>query len=133
MNGHLVVVQAGGLGFLVPQLLDVVGQAQVPGHLVGGVVIAGNDENGNPGILQPGHLPHQEQPGLIVPPVAVIQIAANDHERDRTLNGCLDEVFEGLPGRTAHFFNRHSLILGEAPQWAVEMDVSHVEKSKHRV
>ena len=54
------VVELGGFGMLLREHFDVVGKCQRLGHPAGRIVVAGNQENGNAGVAEPGHLFDEE-------------------------------------------------------------------------
>ena len=62
------------------------------------VMISGDQVNRDLLGLQPDHLSPEEQAGAVVLPVAVIEVARNDHEIDRLVDSQIHEVLKGLAG-----------------------------------
>lgn len=108
--------QPEGLGFARRKHADVGRQSQPACDLIFRVVIAIKEEDGDIGVRQPTHLLHKEKAGLIVAPIAVIEVAGDNDEIDLLLDRLADEIVEGhtrccadpfgsralLPGNTAH-------------------------------
>ena len=117
--------------FAVREHVDVVGQRQRAGHLVRGVVVAGDYEHANPGLAQLGHLGHEEQPGALVPPVAVVEVAGDEHERGRLVDSQLHQVFHRPPGGLANLLDRSPLVTFEPFQRTIEMNVGSVNELEH--
>ena len=111
---------------------DVVGQPQVAGHPVLGVVVAADQEDRDAGVAEPGHLLAEEEPGVVVVPVAVVEVADDQDERDLLLDRQPDEVLQRPPGRPPALLDRRPLVAVEPPLRAVEVDVGGVEELEHR-
>ena len=93
-------------------------------------MIAIEQEDGDIGLRQPAHLLHEEKAGLIVAPVAVIEVAGDDNEVDLVLDRLADEIIEGGAGRGANAFGRGALLPGKSLQGAVEMDIAGMDEAK---
>ncbi|EKD34352.1 MAG: hypothetical protein ACD_75C02376G0001, partial [uncultured bacterium] len=77
MDNHSQIVKPDRLGLLGCKKRHILRQGQVSGDLAGGIVVAGDDEDPDPGPQQASHPGSEEKTGVIVLPVAVIEIAGN--------------------------------------------------------
>ena len=57
-------------------------------------MIAVEQEDRNLGLREPAHLANEEETGLVVAPVAVIEIAGDDDEGDLIFDRLADEIVE---------------------------------------
>ena len=94
---------------------DIGRQGQLAGDLAFGIVIAVEQEDGNVGLRQPAHLLHEEESGLVVAPIAVIEIAGDDDEIDLVLDRLTDEAVERRARCGANPFGRGALLSGTVP------------------
>jgi hypothetical protein len=69
-------------------------------------------------------LPGEEDAGVEVAPVAVVEVAGDDHEIDLFFEGKANQVFESVAGGGAKQLRRGVLARTQAGERAVEMDVS---------
>ncbi len=111
VQGHVQPVDCPGFGGLVREHLYVVRQRQAARHLVLGVVVAVDQIDRNRCRSQTVHLAHEEHARLVIAPVAVVQIARDDDEIHRALNGRIHECGECFAGRQPQPFGdaRHVL------------------------
>lgn len=77
MNRHAQGLQLPGFRPGGRKDVYIGGARQAAGHPPGGIVVAGNDENGNPGFAQAPHLSHEVEAGVVIPPVAIEQITGD--------------------------------------------------------
>jgi len=49
--------------------------------------------------MQPAHAAGEDEPGLVIAPVAVEQVAGDDDEIDPVLDRCIDQIVERTPTR----------------------------------
>lgn len=61
------------------------------------VVVPRHHHHGDPRVVEPAQLADPEQPRVEVPPVAVEDVAGQDHQVDLTLDGGTDEVLHSPP------------------------------------
>jgi hypothetical protein len=69
------------------------------------------------------------QAGVEVRPVAVEDVAGDQHEIGRALDGEVDDVGEGAAGGVAHLFGGSAVVEFEAAQRAVEVNVGAVDEA----
>ena len=74
--------QAEGLGLARRKHADIGRQRELAGDLAFGIVIAVKKEDGNSDLRQPAHLLDEEEAGLVVAPITIIEIAGDDDEID---------------------------------------------------
>ena len=103
-------------------------QRQLAADLAFGVVVAVDHINGNVALAQPRHLLDEEQPGIEVAPVAVIDIAGDNDEIDRFGLRQIDHPLQGPARRPAQQIDRRAIIGRKADQRAVEMDIGGVDE-----
>src|ERR1700730_18703912 len=70
-----------------------------------GVMIAIEQENLNLCLRKPSHLPDEEQTGLVIAPVAVIEIAGDGNEGDLLFDRLAYEIIERRAGSGANAFS----------------------------
>ena len=75
-------------------------------------------------------MPDEEQAGLIVAPIAVIEIARDDDEGDLLFDRLADEVVERCARRGADPFGGGALLSGKSLERTVEMNVAGVNEAK---
>ncbi len=80
------------------------------------------------GPLQTPHARGKVETGVVVLPVAIVEIAGNEEQLDFFLQGELDEIVEGPSGGPAQFFDGATLMAFQASQGTVEVDIGGVEK-----
>ena len=70
----------------------------------------------------------QVEPGVVVAPVAVVEVAGDEHEVDAAVERQIDHPLERPPRRAADPLDGRVLVLLQAPQRAVEVDIGGVEE-----
>jgi hypothetical protein len=91
---------------------------------------AASSPNRNLRACEAAHLPDEKESGLIVAPVAVVQIARDDDEGDLFLDGQIHQICECQARGRTNEFCRWSLLTGKPLQGTVEMNVAGMQKSK---
>ena len=125
---HLERGDAKGLGAARGKHLHVVRQLQAARDFAFGVVVAVEQVYRDARLAQPPHLAHEEQAGVIVLPIAVVQIAGNHHEVHLLLDGARHQPLKGLARGCAQALGRRVGIGRQADQRAVEVDVGGVDE-----
>ena len=121
-----------GLGTFVGQEADILGQSQGSRHLVGGVMIAGDDEDRDLQVAQPAELAHQIKPGVVIAPIAVVEVARDQDKIDGFLDGKVDQSREGASRRSANPLDGRILIPLEPLERAIEVNIRRVdERDRH--
>ena len=95
-----------------------------------GVMIAVEQEDRDPGLRETAHLRNEEKAGLIVPPVAVIEVTCNDDEYDLFFDRLADEIVERDTRRGANAFGSGTLLPGKSLERTIEMNVAGVNEAK---
>jgi hypothetical protein len=108
---HAEVLQKMGLRLAAPEQAHRRGQRQAAGDHRCCVVVAGEDEDGNPRVRQPAHGGGEVQAGAHVLPLAVVEVAGDDHEIDRLVDRRRDQVVEGGAGCAANLVMGHPFVL----------------------
>jgi hypothetical protein len=103
----------------------------VSGELAGGVVVASNEQGLDAGFAQLGHLRGEEQAGIVILPVAVLQVTGEQHEGDLLRNGQFNEVFQGPPASAADRLDWAAIILFQASEWTIEVDICSMDELEH--
>jgi hypothetical protein len=93
-------------------------------------VVAADEEELDPGARQPSGFAHEELARGVILPVAVVEVAGDDHERRFLGDRGLDEVGEGLARGGREQPRRLLAARPQAPQRAVQMDVGGMQESK---
>ncbi len=130
MQGDVEMRQPEGLSLARRKHADIGRQCELAGDLAFGVVIAVKQEDGDLGLRQPAHLLHEEESGLVVAPIAVVEVAGDDDEIDLVLDRLTDEVLERGARGGANPFGCRALLPGQPLQGAVEMDVAGMDEAK---
>jgi hypothetical protein len=94
------------LGFPRRKYPDIVRPGDGLGDLAGRIVIAGNNEDLDPSPGQAAHPPGEIKSGIVILPIAVIQVAGNKNKCYRLVDGQVDEGVKGPPRRPANLGNR---------------------------
>jgi len=76
-----------------------------------GIVIAGNNKDPDSCFFQPAHTAGKEKTGILILPVAVIEVACNQDKINLFLDGKVNQVIKGPPRCAANFINR-SVLMG---------------------
>ena len=95
-------------------------------------MISGDGDHGDAGLAEADHLRHEIQARPMVLPVSVVEVAGNQDEGRRLVDGKLDEVLQGPAAGLADFVHRRAVVALQAAQRAVEVDVGRVKKLEHR-
>lgn len=82
-------------------------------------------------LIEPAHLAAEEQTGVVVTPVSVVQIAGDHQEIDGLRDCRVHERREGRSRRGPQHPDRRALIAGESDERAVEMNVCSVNEADH--
>ena len=129
MEGHLEIVEPEAAGLATLENVDIVRQGQLAGHLALGIVIAMEQIDGNASPVQPPHFPTEVVTGIGVLPVAIVEIAGDDHEIHRLLQGQIHQPAKGIAGDGAQPV-RGGVRVGRQPrEGAVQVDVGGVDES----
>ena len=131
MDRHAPLFQEKGLRPLVVEHVDILRKRQCPRHLVGRVVISGDGDHGDAGLAEADHLRHEIQARPMVFPVAVVEVAGNQDEGHRLVDGQLHEVFQGPAAGLADLVDRGAFVALQAPQGAIQVDVGGVKEFEH--
>ena len=93
MDRHAPLFQAKRLRSFVVEDMNIFRKRQRPSHFVGGIVISGNGDYGDAGLAEADHLRHEIEARPMIFPVSVVQVAGNQDEGHRLVDGQLHEVF----------------------------------------
>ena len=126
---HLQFRDGEGGGLVGWKAVHIGRQYQLARHLALGIVVAQQQVDGDARGIQASHLPGKVDAGVEVLPVAVVQVAGNDHEVHLLRDGLGDQVVEGITCCCAEQLRRGILVGGQSRQRAVEVDVGGVDES----
>ena len=115
MQRDLQLVECKCLRLACAEDMHVIGQVEPPGDLAFGIVIAVEQVDRDTFLVEPPHLRDEEQPGLVVPPVAVIQIPGDDNKIGLLLDDQSNQRIKRLAGRCAHSRGGVAFLAREAP------------------
>src|SRR3954468_2345340 len=124
------MLQPVGFGLARRKHADISRQRESAGNLAFCVVIAMEEEDWNIGMRQPAHLLHEEKSGLIIAPIAVIEVAGDYDEIDLVLDCLGNKIVERHARCGANPFGCRALLPGKPLQGAVEMDVASMNEAK---
>ena len=97
MNGHVPFLQCEGVGFLVIKENDILRPAAYgAGQLALRIVITLDDVDRNAGVAESDCLLDKEQARSGIRPIAIPEIAGDQHEGDALIDGELDKILEGF-------------------------------------
>lgn len=65
-------------------------------------------------------------------PVAIIEIAGDNHETDGFVDCSGDKIVQGLTGRQPHAIGGHAFVAGQPTERAIEVNVGRVQKLESR-
>ena len=130
MDGHAQVGQVHRLGTAAGEFFDVVGQHQLAGNGALRVVVALDEKDLDVGTAQAHHLGAEEQTRVEVGPVAVVQVACQQHEVHTLGQGQVDQVFQSPAGGVAQALYRRTGIAAQATQRAVDVQVGGVKETE---
>ena len=111
---------------------DVLGEHQSRSDPTFGVMVAVEGKNRDSGLIEPSHLREEKEPGLIVAPFAVVEVAGDNQEGNTFLDGESDQVVESVPCGRSDLLGSGFVITGESPQGAVQVDVGGMEEAERR-
>ena len=101
---------------------------QLLGDLAFGIVVALDDEDADAGPGEPQHLIAKEQPGAEVGPVAVVDVAGQQHERHVLAERQVDQRRECVARGAAQPRDRCALVAVEPPQGTVDVEVGRMDE-----
>lgn len=81
------------------------------GDLTLGVVIALDDGDADAAIIEPRHLMREEQSGVVVWPVAVVEVARNEYQVDLFPKGEIDHRLERAPSGASNLLDRRPRVV----------------------
>jgi hypothetical protein len=93
-------------------------------------MIAVEQEHRDSSLREPAHLPDEEQSGLVVAPVPVIEVTSDDDECDPFFNRLADEVIERDARCGPDSFSGRALLPGQSLERTIEMNVAGVNEAK---
>ena len=128
MDRNTQIIQYDGLGLIMAQNADILRQAQNASHLVGGVMIARDDKGGDLLVPQSPKLPRKIEPGVVIAPVAIIEVAGDHDEIDPLLYSQVDQSLESPARCSSHPLHGSVFITLEPLERTVEMNVGRVKK-----
>ena len=111
--------------------MDILRKRQRPRHFVGRVVISGDGDHGDAGLAEADHLRHEVEARPMVLPVSVVEVAGNQDEGHRLVDGQLHEVFQGPAAGLADLVDRGAFVALQPSQRAVQVDVGGVKEFEH--
>ncbi len=115
-------------GRFVGQEVDIFGQSQGSCHLVGGVVIAGDDDDRNLEVAQAAELAHKVKPGIVVTPIAVVEVARDQYKIDGFVDGKVDQPREGASSCSANPLDGRVLVPFQPLERAIQVNIGRVDK-----
>ena len=130
MKRHAKLLKHECLRFTRGKHLDALGHAQTPRDLAFRIVVAVKDEGRDVRFRKAANLAGEEQPGLIVAPIAIIEIACDHHKIDLLINRFGDEIVESLPRRRTNALDGRPVIPREPPQRTIEVNVCGVNETE---
>ena len=125
-----VIREGEGLGFARGEDSDIVRQSKTSRDPIRRVVIPQEQIDGDRIGRKATHLANEEEPGLKVAPIAVVEIARDDEKIHRLLDGPTDQGVECLPRRSPDSLGEASFLTGETEERTVQVNVRRVEKSE---
>ena len=132
MNNNTKIFEFYRLGFLVRKECYIIRQGHSLGDLIGCIVIAGNNKDHDPGLIQPAHLSDKEDAGLVILPITVIEVSGNQNKINCFFNRQINQVIKCPPCRPPNLFNRGIFMGLKTFEGAIEVYVCRVNKTKHR-
>ena len=86
--------------------------------MVGCIVVAPHNEDLDACFPQMVHAGGEVKAGIVVPPIAVINVTGDEDKIYFFLNGKLNEIIKSLAGSIPNVFGSTCIAL-QAPEWAV--------------
>ena len=111
--------------------VDIVRHFEGLGDPAGGIMIAFKIKDANIIFPEHGHLAGKKKSGVIVIPIPVKKISRNHHKGNSFFDRRLNESFEGLPCSASDGINRGTLVVGQPPKGAIEMDICSMNELEH--
>ena len=105
---------------------------QVAGDLARCVVVAGGQDDPDPRLAEPGHLGVEEEAGVVVAPVDVVQVAREEHQAHLLRDRQIHEGSKRFPGCPSDPVHRGPLVSFEPAQGAIEVNVGRVQDRERR-
>jgi hypothetical protein len=93
-------------------------------------MIAIEQEDRDSGLCETTHLPDEKKAGLIVPPIAVIEVTSDDDEGDLLFDRLADEVIERDARCGPDSFSGRALLPGKSLERTIKMNVAGVNEAK---
>ncbi len=128
VNRNPVLLRHNGLGPAGREYVYIFRWTKCFCQLARRIVVSRYDIGTNPGLLQTHHLPREKQSGVVVFPIAVIEITGQKNERDALLDRQIHQVFQRAAARAANLIDRRTLVALQAAERAVEVEVCCVKK-----
>ena len=97
-------------------------------QLAGGIMIAVDEIDVDPGLLQPRHLPVKEQRRLKALQANVVEVAGDDDEVNLMGQRGVQQLLEGAPCRVANLVDRRPRIMHQSLKRSVKVDVGSVNE-----
>src|SRR6266536_285451 len=94
------------------------------------VMIAVEQEHRSSSLREPAHLPDEEQSGLVIAPITIIEVTGDDDEGDLFFNRLADQVIEGDARCGPDSFSGCALLPGKSLKRTIEMNVAGVNEAK---
>jgi hypothetical protein len=111
--------------------MDVGRECQPSGDTALGIMVASEQHNRNTRSLKLPDAVHKKQAGVVIRPIAVIEVAGEDDEIDSLGQRELDQAGERLARGPAQRLRWRALVIFQSAKRAVQMDVGGVQESKH--
>ena len=131
VDRHAPPLQEEGLWLAVVEHADILGQRKCPSHFVGRIMVSRNCDYGNSCLAESDHLRHEKEARPMVLPVTIVEVAGNQDEGHRLVDGNLDKIFQGPAAGLADFVDGCAFVAFQASQRAVEVDIGGVKKLEH--
>src|SRR5664280_2024329 len=110
MDSHADVGEILRLGLAGWEHANIVWQRQLARDLAGRVVIAPDEVDLDSSLAQACHLPREEQPSVIILPIAIIHIARDEDKLHFLADAELHEVFKSPARGTAQLIHRSAFV-----------------------
>ena len=91
-------------------------------------MVAGDDEDGDVRFAEPVELPDEVEAGVVVAPVAIVEVARDQQEIDPTIDRQLNQPLERPAGCPSDPIDGRVLVAFEAPERTVEVDIGGVDE-----
>jgi hypothetical protein len=131
VNDEVQVLVRHALGSRARELAHAFGQAEVLAQLARGVVIAADPHDAHARLAQPHHALAEEEPGRVVAPAAVEEVARQEQELRALGEAELDQTIERTARGTAQLGHGRTLVALEPDERAVEVQIGRVNELRH--